>query len=87
MSHKNRSLANSRYEAKRIYMQRKEINRLKDEIERQCKSQVVLDDEITNLYDRIHKVCDLIDIYLEGINLEAFDCLCLLQKIKEFLVG
>lgn len=32
MSHKSRSIANSRYESKRIYCQRKEINRLKKQV-------------------------------------------------------
>ena len=34
MSHKSRSIANSRYEARRIYCQRKEINRLIEEKEK-----------------------------------------------------
>ena len=34
MSHKSRNIANSRYEAQRIYYQRKEINRLIQEKEK-----------------------------------------------------
>ena len=38
MSHKSKSIANSRSEAKRIYLQRKEINRLRNKVSiLQCK--------------------------------------------------
>ena len=37
------------------------------------------------LHNKIDKAIDFIDIYTNGINLEAFDCLKLMYKIKDLL--
>lgn len=39
------------------------------------------------LQKRIDDAIEFIDIYTDGINLEAFDCLKLMYKVKEILEG
>lgn len=41
--------------------------------------------ENKELHNKIDKAIDFIDIYTNGINLEAFDCLKLMYKIKDLL--
>lgn len=52
MSHKDRSIANSRTEAKRIYHQRREINKLQQEIEH-LKETITNIRNYCNLYTRL----------------------------------
>lgn len=44
-----------------------------------------LQEENEQLETNITEVIDLIDMYTDGIKLEAFDCLDLMYKIKEIL--
>ena len=44
-----------------------------------------LQQENQQLHNKIDKAIDFIDIYTNGINLEAFDCLKLMYKIKDLL--
>lgn len=44
-------------------------------------------DYINQLETNISTAIDFIDIYTDGINLEAFDCLDLMYKIKDILKG
>lgn len=46
-----------------------------------------LQQENTNLKQRIDNAIDFINIYTNGINLQAFDCLKLMYKIEEILKG
>lgn len=39
------------------------------------------------LQKRIDRAVEIIDIYTDGINLEAFDCLELMLKIEDVLKG
>ena len=44
-----------------------------------------LQQKVNQLETNISTAIDFIDIYTDGINLEAFDCLELMYKVKEIL--
>lgn len=80
MNKKTRSLYGSREEAQRIYNQRQQIKTQQNIIDK-------LKQENSQLKERIENAIDFINIYTNGINLEAFDCLKLMYKIEEILKG
>ena len=62
------------------------VDRLTPEGRKDIKDYVIkLEQENKELHNKIDKAIDFIDIYTNGINLEAFDCLKLMYKIKDLL--
>lgn len=51
------------------------------------KQKYQLEKDLDNKSNKIEKAIDFINIYTNGINLEAFDCLKLMNKIEEILKG
>ena len=58
-----------------------------DEFKRLIEENTHLQQENQQLEEKINKAIEFINIYTDGINLQAFNCLNLMYKIEEILKG
>ena len=77
------------YVFKNLIRQNKELQQKVNQLEEENKSLQVeidlLNDNRIYLNKKIADAIEFIDIYTDGINLEAFDCLKLMYRVKEIL--
>lgn len=68
-----------------ISVNQEDVQNIIDCYEKDIKYIKQLEAKVQQLETNRDEVIEFIDIYTDGINLEAFDCLDLMYKIKEIL--